>query len=938
MAYVKLNNRLLNTDAICYVDTFPATLITIGTTKGIIQISLTEWDDIKAGIIACDNFKEITNFGYINLDAVTNVWKTNDNCYSIKFGPKMTNLLLTPSNTAGLDDSVFAEINAYVKSTGGGGAGGTTNYEALSNKPKIAGITLSGNRTLDDLGIAASTSLSAKADKTELTALKTSIGDKADKTELDALKTKLDDKADTTTVTTLENKLKTFDTTLATKADKTELDDKADKTELTTLETSIDTKQNKLIAGANITITGDTISAVGGGQAPDMSNYYTKTEVDGLIPADTDTTYTAGNGLTLTGTEFAIDDTKVATVDNLNLKVDTTTYDAKVAEIENTLNTEVVKKADVEDTLSGTEGKILDSKGLASALDTKQDKLTAGTNIAIFNNTIKATGVKIESEYGLTLLNESDFSAIYNPAVEFDINTDKEIITSLEYQKWSITPDSFYNAPIHISNTISFDNTKYSGFVFDPMTNCPIVLGWEQDGFPYYIGMWNMNKSVVKMYTSQKQFSMVHMPSGTYDYQEGDLAICYLYNEGSLKKLKCMAVRGDAIIANSTLTYTINNGKTLPTSFCIANRWDSNNTDQIMSGTKVIKGLVGIKADSKYITEGISDTNVAELVQEYKKALINVSLSNIKINDKINISANGVLEIVGGTVAKDDSVVVYQDANQSIKQNTLVIHANKLYIAKANIDATAGWATDESEMEAVDTDTLFEDEVVSYDTLAEGETIKQGKLVIHDDKLYICKTEFAKTASFDDDQANLIHTDVAVDLSEYYKKTEVDASLATKASIALPQVVDGVSFQVGQLVRDKNNVNLVKLVKEDITAYSDADADKLLAVGDTSMIGDLGTLTTTAKDTIVGALNELKTSIDGKQIPDMSQYYNKTEIDGKIPDMSQYYSKAEVDAKITDLQNQINAKASVADIYTVTDQTTYDGLTSKENKLYMIKE
>lgn len=35
-----------------------------------------------------------------------------------------------------------------------GGQGGTSNYEDLENKPQIAGVTLSGNKSLADLGIA----------------------------------------------------------------------------------------------------------------------------------------------------------------------------------------------------------------------------------------------------------------------------------------------------------------------------------------------------------------------------------------------------------------------------------------------------------------------------------------------------------------------------------------------------------------------------------------------------------------------------------------------------------------------------------------------------------------------------------------------------------------------------------------------------------------
>lgn len=37
--------------------------------------------------------------------------------------------------------------------TNSGGSGGTTDYNELSNKPKINGVTLTGNKTLSDIGI-----------------------------------------------------------------------------------------------------------------------------------------------------------------------------------------------------------------------------------------------------------------------------------------------------------------------------------------------------------------------------------------------------------------------------------------------------------------------------------------------------------------------------------------------------------------------------------------------------------------------------------------------------------------------------------------------------------------------------------------------------------------------------------------------------------------
>ena len=60
---------------------------------------------------------------------------------------------------------------------GGGGGGGTDNYNNLSNKPQINSVTLSGNKSLSDLGIAAASTtytktevdsaLSGKADKSD---------------------------------------------------------------------------------------------------------------------------------------------------------------------------------------------------------------------------------------------------------------------------------------------------------------------------------------------------------------------------------------------------------------------------------------------------------------------------------------------------------------------------------------------------------------------------------------------------------------------------------------------------------------------------------------------------------------------------------------------------------------------------------------------------
>ena len=53
--------------------------------------------------------------------------------------------------TAG--DGITIDENNVISATGGGGSGGTTDYELLENKPQINGIELLGNKSLTDLGI-----------------------------------------------------------------------------------------------------------------------------------------------------------------------------------------------------------------------------------------------------------------------------------------------------------------------------------------------------------------------------------------------------------------------------------------------------------------------------------------------------------------------------------------------------------------------------------------------------------------------------------------------------------------------------------------------------------------------------------------------------------------------------------------------------------------
>lgn len=50
------------------------------------------------------------------------------------------------------EEALLLELKDVIEA-GGGGGGGTTNYNLLSNKPKINDVELKGNVRLEDLGI-----------------------------------------------------------------------------------------------------------------------------------------------------------------------------------------------------------------------------------------------------------------------------------------------------------------------------------------------------------------------------------------------------------------------------------------------------------------------------------------------------------------------------------------------------------------------------------------------------------------------------------------------------------------------------------------------------------------------------------------------------------------------------------------------------------------
>lgn len=94
----------------------------------------------------------------------------------------------------GTVDSVARLLALSAGNGGGGGTGGTSNYNDLANKPQINGTTLTGNKTLDELGITAD-NLNVYTKEETTNAINDVISAKADTTYVD---TQLNLKADKT--------------------------------------------------------------------------------------------------------------------------------------------------------------------------------------------------------------------------------------------------------------------------------------------------------------------------------------------------------------------------------------------------------------------------------------------------------------------------------------------------------------------------------------------------------------------------------------------------------------------------------------------------------------------------------------------------------------------------------------------------------------------
>lgn len=175
------------------------------------------------------------------------------------------------------------KITDIFKTTGG--TGGTSDYNELTNKPQINGVTLTGNKTSEDLGII--TGITDAYTKEETQALiKSSITGKADKTYVDGQLDLKADKSTTYTKTEVDNSISSITQNINNK-----LANKADKSDTYTKEETISAIQTNTINKADKTYVDNAL-----GLKADKEDTYTKSEIDDMFdnPTITGDTYPIG--------------------------------------------------------------------------------------------------------------------------------------------------------------------------------------------------------------------------------------------------------------------------------------------------------------------------------------------------------------------------------------------------------------------------------------------------------------------------------------------------------------------------------------------------------------------------------------------------------------------------------------------------------------------
>ena len=266
-------------------------------------------------------------------------------------------------------------------------------------------------------------------------------------------------------------------------------------------------------------------------------------------------------------------------------------------------------------------------------------------------------------------------------------------------------------------------------------------------------------------------------------------------------------------------------------------------TNEISAVDQSIKYTQG---DGIIIEEGV-DNNTIKVDDAFvaKKADLDTEIQNRTAEDaKLQTSIDNLLK-----------VHIYAETTV-VKQNELVLRAGKVYIANEDITLST-WDVDEPKLTLTDSDTIS---CVTYDA---NMKIEKGKLVIYNSELYLCETTVETTTNWEADKNNFIAQKTIVDLTNYFTKEEATNLLNNKT--------DKTVFDKEVVDRNAKITEIEGKIATEITDRGNADTEI------NTKIGDLNTLNTSDKTSIVKAINSLHQNVSSISVLDKTTYDSLSE-------------------------------------------------------------
>lgn len=241
--------------------------------------------------------------------------------------------------------------------------------------------------------------------------------------------------------------------------------------------------------------------------------------------------------------------------------------------------------------------------------------------------------------------------------------------------------------------------------------------------------------------------------------------------------------------------------------------------------------------------------------------------------------------------------IVYT-AGKAITTNDLVIYAGKVYLANSDFTAT-DWDTDSVNLLSIDSPTL---EVKDY---AADVAFVKNELMLKDNKLYIANSSFT-TTDWATDEANFTETNIEIDLSNYYTKTEVSNLVNSKQEKLTAgsniKIVDGVisatvTTSDGGVV-SYDDTAIRELIQKEVSNRNNSVADLTTKIENVSgkLTQEVNTRTTEAAT----FTEQLTKEVEARKLADddLNTKIGTTDFSSLAPDLSK--AVVDLDTKIED--------------------------------------